>query len=124
MAKPMLAIRNCTDGLMKLWGLNPEEQKNAIAGPRPSISPRNWLQSSDYPKDMLLQGRSAIVRYRLDVNEAGRVAGCHSYTSEKAKQFGDMTCRLLSMRGRFSPALNHDGKPMRSFYIGTVNWLI
>lgn len=27
MAKPMLAIRNCTDGLMKLWGLNPEEQK-------------------------------------------------------------------------------------------------
>jgi hypothetical protein len=73
---------------------------------------------------MLLQGRSAIVRYRLDVNETGSVAGCHSYTSENAKKFGDMTCRLLSMRGRFSPALNHDGKPMRSFYIGTVNWLI
>lgn len=60
MAKPMAAIRNCTDGLMQLWGLNPDEQKAVTARPKPSGEPRNWLRPSDYPDDMLRQGRSAI----------------------------------------------------------------
>lgn len=124
MAKPMQTMRTCTDGLMKEWGFNPEEQKASISGPGPSKNPRSWLNSSDYPSGMLGNGQSAIVHYRLNVSEQGSVTACKSYTSEKVSEFGKITCGLLSRRAHFSPALGRDGKAMPSFFIGTVNWLV
>ena len=123
MDKPMEALRTCNADLIKFWGYAPAEQATLSRRATPIGTPGNWLTSSDYPSAAISGGRSAVLQVRLEVDESGAVSGCHIQLQTRGDDFARQTCALITRRAKFLPALDKDGKPIRSFYVSAVRWV-
>ncbi|NYT42008.1 energy transducer TonB [Sphingomonas sp. R-74633] len=124
LAKPMTLLRHCTETLVKSWGFDPEQQAAAQRRAKPANAPQNWLNPNDYPGGALAGGHNGVVQFRLDVDEEGKITGCYVLARTSPDDFADLTCRMVSRRGRFDPALDATGKPMRSYFVQKVSWKI
>ncbi|MEP6867958.1 MAG: energy transducer TonB [Novosphingobium sp.] len=124
MAAPMRAMRACMDDLVKHWGLDPLVQARLSRKAIPFGSPGSWLRSSDYPAGMLSQGGQGIVQFRLDVDETGAISGCHIQQRTNPDEFADLSCKLVTKRGKFTPALDSNGQPVKSYFVSGVRWII
>jgi len=82
------------------------------------------LNDSDYPDKSIMDGHNGLVQFRLDIDAAGAVAGCYVLHRTNPDDFADLTCRLIRQRAKFSPALDRDGKPVKSFFISKVRFVI
>lgn len=117
------ALYRCGDNVVKEWGYDPAEQKTVTKPPEPLVPISHWLRSGDYPRVLLGNRQSGIVKFRLDVGVQGSVDGCVIISETSEQGFADITCRLISERARFSPAQNADGKPIRSYYVNSAVWI-
>lgn len=124
MAAPMQAMRACTADLVKSWGYDPTQLASLSQPPMPTTNPGTWLRTDDYPSSSVAQGRNGIVQFRLDVAADGSVAGCHVLYRTNPDEFADLTCKLLTKRAKFKPALDQNGAPVRSFFVSKVLWMI
>lgn len=118
------ALRRCTKDLVKIWGLNPDQQAALTTTPEPLGNPGGWITSNDYPASALRGGQSASVQFRLMIDAAGMPTSCKVQSATQGPAFIDLTCTLLMKRARFSPAATADGKPVESYYTNSVNWLM
>jgi TonB family protein len=64
------------------------------------------------------------VHFRLSVDARGKVSDCHIQRSTRPEGFDEAVCEVLMHRARFKPALDAEGKPMASYYINTVRFII
>ena len=118
------ALGECTADMVRQWGYDPAVEASLLRRTTPIASTGAWLRSSDYPSGMLMTGQSATIHYRLDLDETGKVIGCHVAEITKAEGFVAITCRALSSRARFLPALDAKGAPVKSFFAGLVRWIM
>ena len=121
---PMAAMRTCISNLVRKWGYDPQQQAGLSALAKPLKSPGSWLGSDDYPKGPLANGHNGLVQFRLDLDETGKVTGCFILHRTQPDDFADLTCKLIAKRARFSPALDKDGKPSKSYFISKVRFVI
>lgn len=124
MGKPMATMRTCMDGLLKHWGYDPKAIAAQSRPATPIGSPGNWVISADYPSKALMMGHNGIVQFRLDLDEAGKILNCHILARTNPDEFADISCRALTRRAKFEPALDAAGKPMKSFYINSVRFVM
>ena len=122
MAAPMRTLRGCTTDLVKHWGLDPTEQASLARRPTPISNPGSWMNSGNYPSAMLRIGGNGMVQFRLDISETGSIAACHIQSRTNPDAFADLSCKLISKRGRFTPALDRNGKPVKSYFVSSVRW--
>lgn len=122
MARPFAALRECTDQLITEWGLDAKLHKSARSKPQPTSNPGTWITDRDYPQEMRIKGQPGLVEFRLIIDPAGRVESCHIQVATKPAGFNDVVCDRLTKRATFSPALDQDGQPMRSYYQNTVRF--
>jgi protein TonB len=76
----------------------------------------------DYPAAALRAGEEGAVTYRLDVGEAGQVLSCNVMLSSGSPMLDATTCRLLTMRARFTPARDSRGMPVGDSIVGRIVW--
>ena len=119
---PFTAMRACTDNLLRFWGYDPAVQASLSRPAIPTASPGTWLGTSDFPEKATDQGLNGYVRFRLDVDEAGAVTGCRILYRTNPDEFADLSCKLISKRAKFSPALDANGKTVKTFYINQIRW--
>ncbi len=124
MRAPMQAMRTCTDDLVRSWGYDPAVIASLLRPVAPIGNPGSWVHSSDYPSYLLRQGKLGVVRFRIDVDEAGKVTNCAILRRTGEEAFATMTCEMLMHRSQFLAALDRDGRPVKSFWISGINWLI
>lgn len=95
---------------------------NKAAGPKGN--PADWVSTDDYPPSALraeAQGTSAIA---WDINTQGRVENCRVTSSSGNADLDQAACRAITRRGRYSPALDQSGNPIRSQQSRRVTWKI
>ena len=123
MSAPLAAMRACTDDLIKGWGYDPTVRSGLTHLPEPANNPSYWVTSLDFPGKSSQAGHNGLVRFRLDVDPAGRPTGCRILYRTNPDEFADLSCKLLLERARFKPALNAQAKPVKWFYINTIQWM-
>ncbi len=123
LTEPMVAMRRCMEQLVRRWGYDPVQQAAAQRPASPIKEPRTWLKFEDYPFKAMMRGHNGIVQFRLDVDAEGAVAGCVVLARTNPDDFGDITCRAITKRAKFHPALDVRGEPMRAFWVGSVRWV-
>lgn len=121
---PMQAMRQCTDDLIQSWGYKPTDLATLQRGPEPLTSPETWLRSEDYPMGPLYSGENGIVQFRLEVDPAGSVSKCHVLYRTDPDGFADLTCKQITKRAKFKPALDQAGVPTTWFYINRALWKV
>jgi TonB family protein len=121
------AIRNlkaCNDDLLASWGIDPKILNALQRKPTPSSNPGSWLTSSDYPEAARRTGRSGstVIRFTLGVD--GQFGDCATIVSSGSADLDAQSCRSLSGRARYAPALDGSGQPVAVKMIETVHWVL
>ena len=102
------------------------------APPAPVISqaaaakgnPGSWVSSDDYPPAALREERGGRVTIAFTINEQGRIENCRVTSSSGSPDLDDTTCRLVTRRGRYSPAKDAAGNPIRQNASLPFRWQI
>ena len=123
MGAPLAAMRVCTDDLIKGWGYDPAIQSALARQAIPANSPTTWVSTSDIPSKSVSTMHTGLIRFRLDIAPTGKPVGCKVLYRTNPDEFSDLSCKLLLKRARFKPALDAQGKPVKSFYINSIQWM-
>ena len=76
----------------------------------------------DYPPEALAQGVQGSTEFRLQLNKAGRVEKCEIERSSGNAALDQATCRVITSRARFYPAINAAGRATPSVFTGMIEW--
>lgn len=60
--------------------------------------------------------------FRLDIGTDGRVSNCRVTSSSGSSALDSMTCRILTIRAQFAPALDSNGNATTDTYSGRIVW--
>ena len=93
------------------------------AGPTPArahgqVAPRE----ADYPSIALREAQQGTATAIWEIAEDGCVEACRIDKPSGAPALDAATCRIITLRGRYDPALDARGKPIRSIDSATFTW--
>ncbi|MFW2831313.1 energy transducer TonB [Sphingomonas sp. ID0503] len=86
--------------------------------------PAQWITNDDYPPGALREERSGTTAITWDINTQGRVENCRVTQSSGSSDLDEAACRLITRRGKYSPALDENGQPLRSTASRRVKWVV
>lgn len=93
--------------------------------PQPRGNVGIWVTEQDYPdKSPWLGTPQGEVIYRVLVGTDGRVQECHITKSSQVAVLDETTCKLVTRRGRFTPATDEYGRAIVGSWEGKVRWTI
>lgn len=90
----------------------------------PTGNPGEWVTSDDYPTKALRENAAGTTAFRLAIGIDGTVTRCTVIMSSGFQQLDEATCRLVTLRARFSPARSVTGEPVPGQYSNRVRWTI
>lgn len=123
LGQPMAAMRKCLKNLVRDWGFDPEQQAVLQKRPAPLNTPTDWVHTMKAMPRAVVDGRSAVIRFRLTVDPQGKPTQCFTQNATLAAEIAKTTCVILIKGARFSPALDSEGKPIASYYTNSMRWL-
>lgn len=123
LVRPLAQLRDCTTNLVKRWGYDPAVQATLSRKATPTAPPQSWVTNKDFPEGASRAGHIGTVQFRFDIGADARILGCYVLDRTDPDSFGDLSCRLLSSRARFHPALDAAGKPVRSYFVHKIAWM-
>lgn len=88
--------------------------------------PQSWVTTDDYPPGALREERQGVSGIAWTINEQGRVENCHVTSPSGSPDLDEAACRLVTRRGRYTPAKDQAGNPIkttaaRRFQIGRAH---
>lgn len=86
--------------------------------------PAQWITNDDYPPAALRENREGVSKITWQINEQGKVENCQVTESSGSPDLDETACRLITRRGRYSPALDQTGRPMRTTQSRNVRWVV
>lgn len=94
------------------------------SGASPRGNPGSWATTNDYPARALREERAGTTRFRVTIGPDGRVTDCQITGSSGHADLDEATCKNVSRRARFKPALDSAGNPISDTYSNAVRWEI
>lgn len=122
LGEPMKIMRNCTDDMLKYWGIDLDKHRAIAKLPQPKTSPGRWLTYKDYPTDLLRKGYQGYVQVRLSVDAKGTPTDCHIQQSTRPEGFDAAVCKGLMRKARFEPAITSNGETIASYWRTAVRF--
>ena len=90
--------------------------------PEPLVSLHLYFTPADYPAAALETRQQGKVGMVLQISPQGRVVGCSVTQSSGHALLDAVSCRVLVLRSRWSPALDEKGNKVFGFYSHDVTW--
>lgn len=90
----------------------------------PRNAPGGWITDRDYRSRWIREGREGVARFNLEVSATGRVSNCEIVGSTGHTVLDVATCRLITRRARFNPAVDSNGANVAGTFSSSVNWQI
>ena len=94
------------------------------SGASPRGNPGSWATTNDYPARALREERAGTTRFRVTIGPDGRVTDCQITGSSGHADLDEATCKNVSRRARFKPALDSAGNAISDTYSNAVRWEI
>lgn len=116
--KAAAALKTCADDLLREWKIDPAENDRVATSP--SAKPATWFSDDDYPAAAKgAQGRVLVV-FRIGTD--GKISDCRTVASSGSPVLDETTCRLITARLQFKPALDKDGKSVVAYKSIGYDW--
>lgn len=121
LAQGMHALDACLADLAQNWGMSADQFARVRVPPRPLRL--DYLTARDFSAVELSRNSDSHPQVRLWVDETGKPLDCVPLQATASPAFAATTCQLLLQRAAFSPALDANGKPIRSIAVYTADWV-
>lgn len=117
-------LDNCALDLIGSWGLDVAQHRTATRLPR-------WINKDAvvrrivavYPREALNSGEQGIMRMRVIVSPEGTVEDCAIIKATNTDRLESPACKAM-LGARFEPALDAEGRPMRSYFAESIIYQI
>lgn len=86
--------------------------------------PAQWVTQDDYPPRALREEREGTTAISWEINEQGRVENCRVTSSSGSPDLDEAACRAITRRGKYTPAQDENGSPMRTSQSRRIRWQI
>ena len=96
--------------------------REVARGAIPRGNPGSWIRPDDYPSRAMKAGEEGTVRFNLTIGPNGSVASCQVVGSSGSSALDEATCRIVSRRARFNPAIDSAGTAVEGRYANAVRW--
>jgi len=80
------------------------------------------LRYEDYPTDAMLKGEQGVVSLTYEIAPDGMAESCRILESSGSTALDEASCQLVIRRGRFRPARDATGEPIRSKGSRRIRW--
>ena len=121
-AQVMAAMAPCQDDLLRSWKIDPQYMQTIAIPAVPRKSEASWLTSDDYPAAVVREGTYGTTTILWMVGADGMVSGCRTVVRSGSDVLDAAACTALTKRGRYTPALDKDGKPVPSYRTRRIYW--
>jgi len=111
------AIRQCDEGRMRAWGMNPGTWYALQSRPRLLPDKDGLLRASDYPPALAQAGVRGRVVVRLTVGVDGRAKDCVNVLANSNQTLVNLVCTVARERARFAPAVSGTAGLVEAPYI-------
>lgn len=124
-ASALDALDKCRVDLVDGWGMTAVQQARLKTAAKViGVGGTSKFDSDDYPNAALAKSSQGKARVRLRIDPNGQVGQCTVMHSSGSKPIDDKTCEVYRLRYRYKPALDANDKPMTSFAVAVVTWVI
>lgn len=89
---------------------------------KPVDNPASWISTDDYPAAALREGMEGTTAVQMSISAEGDVTGCTVTATSGHPILDDLTCNLLSLRAKYAPAKDRNGRAMASQDDRRVHW--
>jgi len=83
----------------------------------------SYFSDADYPAEAILAEEQGTVGFELNIAADGSVSGCRVEQSSNSASLDEATCRILTSRARFRPALDSRGRAVPDRMKGRIRWV-
>jgi TonB family protein len=116
-------LKKCTADLQQYWNMYGQTSGKMATPSKGDI--RRIFSADDYPSDALRRDQEGLAQYMLLIDEKGSVAACHVMKPSGVPILDAMGCQVIRQRAKFAPAVDANGKPMRSTYVTPpIRWAL
>ncbi len=120
----LTALNQCAESFVEHWGLDLTQHKTMQRGPRwTNLNSVIRRFVSEYPTAALRGGEQGAVRFVVIVDETGTPVECRQSDATDLEKLKSPACKEM-MRATFEPALDAEGKPMRSYYATKIRYVL
>jgi len=124
-AKAVDAFRECETAKLAEWGADPAEFEPGGRRPMPQGDSQKWIGYADLRLPRNVAGTfAAFAVARLTIGIDGHVEACTLIDSNQNTNLNSVVCKLLGDRGRYEPARDKDGKPVRAVALYRAQWSV
>ena len=107
-------LATCSEGLKSYW--NYDGEKTGVIAKPAKVKLAGIFTDEDFPAEALKRHQEGTGRFLLLIDQAGKVANCNVIKSVGYPIFDAKSCAIIAERGKFQPALDAKGKPVRSMF--------
>jgi hypothetical protein len=120
MSKALAALKTCTDDLLAHWGVDPAEAERIVTPAKGN--PLEWITTDDYPSAAVNSETQGTTAMFWQIGTDGAIEKCTIVGPSGSPLLDAAACSALRKRGRYTPALDKDGKPVISHASRRVVW--
>ncbi len=118
----MVALGKCQDDLLTGWGIDLITRQAVVTKSEARGNPADWITSDDYPPSALSNGDSGTTSILWQITPQGTVTQCRIIASSGHPVLDAAACEAITRRGRYTPAVDKDGKPRASYATRRITW--
>ena len=122
--RALAALNECATALGVRWGYPIAEQRRLAKPAKQPGGLQSLFSADDYPQRAVTLGEKGRARIRIKVGDKGETTDCAVLAPTGSADLDRATCDVIRRKARFSPALDLDGKPIRSVVVTTVYWIL
>jgi TonB family protein len=115
MSELLKTLQDCTANLKLYWNSDGEKDGRIAKSAKGDL--RKLFSSDDYPEEAFVRSQGGRSQLILLIDEAGKVGGCDVLSPSGIPALDIMGCQVIRSRARFTPALDTNGKPVRSIVV-------
>lgn len=105
-------LTSCSEDLKHYWNYG-GEKTGAIAKPA-TVKLGGIFNDDDFPNEAMKRNQQGTGKFLLLIDQSGKVANCTVIESVGYPIFDAKSCAIITERGKFKPALDAKGTPVRS----------
>lgn len=114
------SLDKCIADLSDYWHSSPASQLLVARGASGDIL--SIFSHGDYPTQAVVEGKTGKVGVRMLIDVNGKVRDCSINETSGSAVLDLQTCAIIRERGKFTPAIDKDGKAIRSILSQNVTW--
>jgi TonB family protein len=124
LAAPFGVLNDCTSHILSTWGIDAEAHRTARRSTRLLEVQKvaRGIQEK-YPLQAVMQSRGGVVGVAILVDAQGTPTECRITSDSGDGSLNAVACEGL-MKARFDPALDVEGKPMKSYWMTRITYRI